>query len=225
MMTSDASDVPSSAPVSQPSLAFEAERSGAFEVAPPIPPETFVDDMFADDDQAERWRRVLLALSEELRGAADARPELSSVLMEAMHHALERLLLYGEPHSLICLEEWLSHESSAPETIATVPQQDDPNFVERRALTDRRAKSERRAGDDRRSNLGRREQERGSGQVRAWVHQSASGLWIAEVPQLPGCASAGVTQDDALRALQTAVSKRLHSGISQGEATFFVLCN
>lgn len=70
------------------------------------------------DDAAElqaalRWRAALLRLSEALRRSADERPELSAILMEAMHNALEQLLVHGNEDELLALEEWLELEEPA----------------------------------------------------------------------------------------------------------------
>lgn len=60
-----------------------------------------------EERTALRWRRAILRLSETLLSAADERQDLSPILLEAMHNALENLLVYGEEHDLMALEEWL----------------------------------------------------------------------------------------------------------------------
>lgn len=62
------------------------------------------------DKNAARWRRAILNLSETLLSACDERQDLSPFLMEAMHSALENLLVYGEADDLMALEEWLNEE-------------------------------------------------------------------------------------------------------------------
>ncbi len=62
------------------------------------------------DKNAARWRRAILNLSETLLSACDERRDLSPFLMEAMHSALENLLVYGEADDLLALEEWLNEE-------------------------------------------------------------------------------------------------------------------
>jgi hypothetical protein len=64
-----------------------------------------------EEKMALRWRRAILKLSETLMDAAGERSDLSPILMEAMHNALEKLLVYGEEDDLMTLEEWLSEES------------------------------------------------------------------------------------------------------------------
>ncbi len=68
-------------------------------------------DLETADDLEERttlrWRRAILRLSETFLSAADERSDLSPILLEAMHNALENLLVYGEEDDLMALEEWL----------------------------------------------------------------------------------------------------------------------
>lgn len=61
----------------------------------------------SEERTALRWRRAILRLSETLLSAADERSDLSPILLEAMHNALENLLVYGEEDDLMALEEWL----------------------------------------------------------------------------------------------------------------------
>ncbi len=70
-----------------------------------------------EERTALRWRRAILRLSETLLSAADERQDLSPILLEAMHNALENLLVYGEEHDLMALEEWLIEGDS--QSVAT----------------------------------------------------------------------------------------------------------
>ena len=80
-------------------------------------PRTFTtaDSVWDEDEQqnALRWRRAILKLSETLLTAADKHHELSPFLLEAMHYALENLLVYGDERDLMTLEEWLTEESAS----------------------------------------------------------------------------------------------------------------
>jgi hypothetical protein len=67
----------------------------------------------AEQQDALRWRRAILKLSETLLTAADRHQELSPFLLEAMHYALENLLVHGDERDLMALEEWLIEESEA----------------------------------------------------------------------------------------------------------------
>jgi hypothetical protein len=67
-------------------------------------------DIVEDAAAAQRWRQAILKLSNSMREAADEREHLSPVLMEALHNALENLLLLGDEADLMALEEWLDHE-------------------------------------------------------------------------------------------------------------------
>jgi hypothetical protein len=157
--------------------------------------------------RAERWRRAILGLSENLRRAAEERPELSNVLMEAMHNALEQLLVYGEENEILSLEEWLELET------ADLPER--PAFVERRAGQDRR-QGDRRSVADRRSIFDRR----GNATPPVFrIHLShlESGSWIAEIPTLPGCARVGSTREEALDAARDAVHARMGDSATKVE--------
>jgi hypothetical protein len=66
-----------------------------------------------EQQNALRWRRAILKLSETLLSAADKHRDLSPIFMEAMHYALENLLVYGDERDLMALEEWLTEESRA----------------------------------------------------------------------------------------------------------------
>ncbi|MDF2441519.1 MAG: hypothetical protein JWN98_2503 [Abditibacteriota bacterium] len=68
-----------------------------------------------DDAKALRWRTAILKLSANFMEAADAHHDLSPVLMEALHNALENLLLLGDEGDLLALEEWLDLENAARE--------------------------------------------------------------------------------------------------------------
>jgi hypothetical protein len=74
-----------------------------------------------EERMALRWRRAILKLSETLMDAAGERSDLSPILMEAMHNALEKLLVYGEEDDLMTLEEWLSEEN--PDAEESSPQE------------------------------------------------------------------------------------------------------
>lgn len=67
----------------------------------------------ADEAAALRWRKTLLRLSETFLDAAQERSDLSPILLEALHNALEQLLIYGDEGVLMALEEWLEHEPQA----------------------------------------------------------------------------------------------------------------
>jgi hypothetical protein len=73
-----------------------------------------VNSVWNEDEQqnALRWRRAILKLSETLLTAADEHRELSPFLLEAMHYALENLLVYGDERDLMALEEWLVEEGA-----------------------------------------------------------------------------------------------------------------
>ena len=68
-----------------------------------------------EDEQQDalRWRRAILKLSETLLSAAAEHRSLSPIFMEAMHYALENLLIYGDERDLMALEEWLNEENRA----------------------------------------------------------------------------------------------------------------
>ena len=67
------------------------------------------------EDQALRWRRTLLRLSDNFGAAAAAQPRLAPVLMELLCTALEQLLLFGRESDLMALDDWLSHENPGGE--------------------------------------------------------------------------------------------------------------
>ncbi len=46
---------------------------------------------------------------------------------------------------------------------------------------------------------------------RVTVHQDEDGIFVAEVPSLPGCISQGATREDALKNVQEAVQAYLES--------------
>ncbi len=52
---------------------------------------------------------------------------------------------------------------------------------------------------------------------RVLVHQDEDGVFVAEVPSLPGCISQGGTRDEALRNIQEAISGYLDSLRAHGE--------
>ncbi|HVF11286.1 MAG TPA: hypothetical protein VNA16_10805 [Abditibacteriaceae bacterium] len=110
------------------------------------------DDAAFDDEVALRWRRVILALSENLMDAASQRSELSPILLGALHNALDQLLLHGEEGDLEALEEWLMME--APSGTLEQAEVRPPTHAwpgpERRAGPDRRICPERRTQPDRR---------------------------------------------------------------------------
>ncbi len=66
-----------------------------------------------EQQNALRWRRAILKLSETLLSAADEHRHLSPIFLEAMHSALENLLVYGDERDLMALEEWLTEEAAA----------------------------------------------------------------------------------------------------------------
>ena len=115
----------------------------------PIQPQTEVAERAnPEEEHALRWRRAILRLSETFMDAADERRDLSPILLEAMHNALDNLLVYGEAGDLMVLEEWLSMEEETKEAA----------WRKRRASLDRRD-HDRRFADRRHkdSHKGRRE--------------------------------------------------------------------
>jgi hypothetical protein len=67
-----------------------------------------------DEDEQQnalRWRCAILKLSETLLSAADEHRHMSPIFLEAMHYALENLLVYGDERDLMALEEWLTEEA------------------------------------------------------------------------------------------------------------------
>ncbi|HEX8552098.1 MAG TPA: hypothetical protein VF681_11160 [Abditibacteriaceae bacterium] len=71
------------------------------------------DNPSQEEAHAIRWRRAILRLSEAFMDAADERQDLSPILLEALHNALDNLLFYGESGDLMVLEEWLSMEEES----------------------------------------------------------------------------------------------------------------
>jgi hypothetical protein len=63
-----------------------------------------------EEEAALKWRRVILKLTANFNTAAGERSDLSPVLMEALHHALENLLLHGDEAQLLALEEWVDQD-------------------------------------------------------------------------------------------------------------------
>lgn len=45
----------------------------------------------------------------------------------------------------------------------------------------------------------------------ALVYQGESGLWVAEVPSLPGCASQGATLEEAVENVREAIASHIES--------------
>ena len=43
------------------------------------------------------------------------------------------------------------------------------------------------------------------------LHPGEDGLWVAEVPSLPGCISQGETKDEALRSIREAIDVYVES--------------
>lgn len=102
----------------------------------PYPSASF-DDNDPEMQAAERWRNAILRLSQTLMAASAERSDLAPILMEAMHNALEQLLVFGHDDELMALEEWLELEAeSTNEHLASVEQ---------------RSGSERRQGERRTS--------------------------------------------------------------------------
>jgi hypothetical protein len=106
---------------------------------------------FTDEDRlALRWRKAILRLSENFMDAAGERSDLSPILMEAMHNALDNLLVYGEATDLMVLEEWLSIEEAEVHQRVEEKRRRDRRQLERRqqkvaVAVERRAATERRA--------------------------------------------------------------------------------
>lgn len=116
----------------------------------------------SEETHALRWRSAILRLSEAFMDAADERRDLSPILLEALHNALDNLLVYGEADDLMVLEEWLSMEEGSKsaawrrERRALDRRDHDRRFSDRR-FTDRRqgvaaaaAAAENRTQEDRR---------------------------------------------------------------------------
>jgi len=116
-------------------------------------PETTVPDDL-NDEVALRWRRAILRLSETFLDAAGERSDLSPFLLEAMHNALNNLLVYGEAGDLMALEEWLSMEDefndrrAGASTRVHVARSGDRRHLERRAV--RQPVANERRADERR---------------------------------------------------------------------------
>lgn len=49
------------------------------------------------------------------------------------------------------------------------------------------------------------------------LYQDEGGVWIAEVPSLPGCVSDGQTRDEALANVQEAITLWIESALAHGE--------
>lgn len=110
------------------------------------------DNLLTDDASITRYRRAILRLSDQMVHAADARVDLSPLLLEALNHALENLLLYGDVAALQSLEEWLDDGeiiTGAPDATRRLAP---PDSAENNSavFSARRADAERRAGGDRR---------------------------------------------------------------------------
>jgi hypothetical protein len=99
---------------------------------------------------ALRWRKTILRLSEAFMDAADERTDLSPFLLEALHNALDNLLVYGDADDLLAIEEWLSMEEESE----SAGRRREQRASERRALERRAAQAdvatEQRGGSDRR---------------------------------------------------------------------------
>jgi hypothetical protein len=126
-------------------------------------------DTGAEETHALRWRRAILRLSEAFMDAADERRDLSPILLEALHNALDNLLVYGEADDLMVLEEWLSMEEESKNAEWRRDRRDcerrayDRRFAERR-FSERRqitvsVEIERRVTADRRLMTRRQEEE------------------------------------------------------------------
>lgn len=139
--------------------------------------------------QEMRWRDAILGLSQTLLETAAERRDLSPILLASLHHALSRLLIYGDERELQSLELWLAGhgkgsisgfgEAEAPDRRLGI----DRRFGERRMAdrrrtdrrmnwcptdsaqiperrsTDRRKSDDRRAQSDRRTSGGRRQED------------------------------------------------------------------
>ena len=49
------------------------------------------------------------------------------------------------------------------------------------------------------------------------VYQDEDGVWIAEVPSLPGCGSDGITRDEALKNVEDAIRLWIDDALANGE--------
>jgi hypothetical protein len=93
--------------------------------------------------QELRWRDAILRLSQTLLETAAQHRDLSPILLASLHHALSRLLIYGDERELQALELWLAgHGSGSIAGYGEAEAQDrrlgiDRRFGERR-MTDRR---------------------------------------------------------------------------------------
>lgn len=93
----------------------ENESSGPLEAGASTESASVESPTWDENEQqnALRWRRAILKLSETLLSAADEHRHLSPIFLEAMHCALENLLVYGDERDLMALEEWLTEEAAA----------------------------------------------------------------------------------------------------------------
>ena len=60
---------------------------------------------------------------------------------------------------------------------------------------------------------------------RVEIEQEEDGRWSAEVPTLPGCATWGYTQDEALRSIQEATRLYIDSLLEHGDHRLCPLSN
>jgi hypothetical protein len=131
--------------------------------------------------QELRWRDAILRLSTTLLETAAQRRDLSPILLAAFHHALARLLIYGDEADLQALELWLAGHGRG--SLAGFGEADDADrrlgidrrFGQRRLedrrqgerrlqwgppasedFQERRQQSERRSSTDRREHADRR---------------------------------------------------------------------
>jgi len=63
-----------------------------------------------EDRLASRWRHVILELAADFVEVSDLRNDLSPILMNALLHVMEQLLLFGDEEDLTAIEEWLDTE-------------------------------------------------------------------------------------------------------------------
>ena len=97
-----------------------------------------------NDEDALRWREAILKLSATLTHASQDRRDLAPILMDALHYALEQLLVYGNARDLMLLEAWLNFENGSREASGENGQHGERRRRERRGYGERRHTPDRR---------------------------------------------------------------------------------
>lgn len=106
-----------------------------------------------EESHALRWRSAILRLSAAFMDAADERRDLSPILLEALHNALDNLLVYGEADDLLVLEEWLSMEEESRGAEWRRERRSGDRRSRERRFTDRRFGDRRQNKPDMRTSL------------------------------------------------------------------------